>query len=133
MGVASATARASRSLAHRGGDRLSAAIRGAGRHRHADHHVDEVAAGHDAVDADEEKPGDDAVGQDAHRRLVRMTAVWSRNSDARIAKPPATSTPTTRFSSGMVPPAIRFPVTPRPTTLLRNTSPASRPSSPMTT
>jgi len=25
--------------------------------------VDEVAAGHDAVDAHEEEPGDDAVGQ----------------------------------------------------------------------
>src|SRR5580692_4276398 len=101
------------------------------RDRQADHQVNEVAAGHDTVEADEEEPGDDAVGQDAHPRRVRMTAVWSRNSEARIAKPPATSTPTTRFSSEMVPPEIRFPVTPRPTTLLRKSVPASRPSSPM--
>src|ERR1700743_3992810 len=90
-------------------------VRGRLRDRQADHQVNEFTAGHDAVDADEEEPGDNAVGQDAHLclpdlGLVRMTAVWSRNSETRIAKPPATSAPTTRFSSAIVPPEMRFPV-----------------------
>jgi hypothetical protein len=37
-------------------------IGGGLRNRQADHQVNEVSAGHDAVDADEEEPGDDAVG-----------------------------------------------------------------------
>src|SRR6202012_298083 len=114
-------------------DRQQQDIGGGLRNRQADHQVNEVAAGHDAVDADEEKPGDDAVGQDAHLRLVRMTAVWSRDSEARIAKLPAPSAPTTRFSGQMVPPESRFPVPPSPMTLLRKSAPASRPSSPMNT
>src|SRR6202012_265491 len=89
------------------------------RDRQADHQVNEVTAGHDAIDADEEEPGDDAVGQDAQLGLpdlglVRMTTVWSRNSEARIAKPPATSAPTTMFSAPLAPAESRFPVPPSP-------------------
>src|SRR4029453_77256 len=73
-------------------------------HAQADHKVDQMSAGDDAVEADQEDPDGDRVGSDAHLPDLRRTiSSWSRNSESKRRKPPATSKPTAKLSNGIVP------------------------------
>src|SRR5206468_10725644 len=101
------------------------------QHAEAHHQVDEVAAGDDPVEPDEEEPGGQDVRCRAHSD--RMMSACSRNSSMISSSPAATSMPTKRLRTGMVPAEKTLPVEPRGRTFSRKAAPASMPTKPMTT
>src|SRR3712207_4122265 len=80
--------------------------------RQADDEVDEVPARDDPVEADEEDPCGDRIGQEAHSSPGPVTNCWSRNSEMSNTKAPATSSPTEMLSSGIIPAESRVPGSP---------------------
>src|SRR5215207_2165084 len=94
---------------------------GRGLHdRQADDEVDEVAAGDDPVEADQEEPCRDGVGEEAHRSPFRTRKRWSSSSPTITRIAPITSMPTDTLSSGTTPPETRLPVVPNPRKFSRN-------------
>ena len=86
----------------------------------ADDQVDEVAAGDDPVEADEQQPTRHDEGIEAHARSFSRTInVCSRNSTRISTNPAATSSPTDRLMSGTMPAEFKAPTSPSGSTFSR--------------
>src|SRR4029453_13888155 len=91
----------------------------------ADDQVDEVTAGHDAVEADAQDPGHHHEREVLHQPLPpRMRRVWSNSSATMRMNAAATSRPTKKLISAMVPDELTAPgVVPRGGRLYRSGGP----------
>src|SRR6185295_11442451 len=99
-------------------------------HREADHEVDEVAAGHDPVQAHSDHPDRHRVGEEAHLALLRTSACF-RNSDSMKTNPPVTASPTAALLSGIVPEDGSSPGVPLPSQFSKKAPPATSPETPI--
>src|SRR5207302_5425017 len=104
-------------------------VRGRLHDAEADDEVDEVAAGDDAVEADEEEPRRERVREEAHRAAITS----SRNSWKIRTRAAATSRADAAFRIGIVPPEASVPVVPSRMTLSRNAAPAISAATPTAT
>src|SRR5204862_6543495 len=99
--------------------------------RQAGDQVDQVARGHDPVEADEEEPARHPVGEEAHRSPLRTRHRWSSSSPTITSTAPITSSPTEMLSNGMTPPETRFPTVPNPMKFSRKAPARTIPPRPM--
>src|SRR5204862_7893105 len=101
-------------------------------HRQADREVDQVPARDDAVEADDEQPDRERVGEIAHPRLSRLATSSSPNSLKISTKAAETSSAVATFSNGMLPPEASVPAVPSGPKFCRNAPPSSIETTPIT-